>query len=78
MDQSMVIDRDKTGDNLRTLIQRSGMSYDVIAEYLNLNTARVIYDWVNGFKLPKIEHLVVLSQLLDVKLEDILEIKGVF
>lgn len=78
MNQSSVLDRDKTGENLKKLIQKSGMTYDHIADYLNLNTARVVYDWINGFKLPKIEHLVTLSQLLNVKLEDILVIKDVF
>lgn len=78
MNRSIVLDRDKTGENLRVLIQQSGLSYDDIADYLNLNTARVVYDWVNGFKLPKIEHLIMLSRLLCVTLEDILEIKGVF
>ena len=78
MNQSSVLDRDKTGENLKKLIQKSGMTYDHIADYLNLNTARVVYDWINGFKLPKIEHLVMLSKLLNVKLEDILKIKDVF
>ena len=78
MNQTHVLDKDKTGQNLKRLIQRSGMSYDDIADHLNLNTARVIYDWVNGFKLPKIEHLVILSLLFQVKIEDILVIKDVF
>ena len=78
MNQEYVLDKDKTGENLKRLIQQSGLSYDDIADYLNLNTARVIYDWVNGFKLPKIEHLVLLAKVFKVQIEDILQIKDVF
>ncbi len=70
----IILNRDKTGDRIRTLITNSDYTYDTVAELLQLNSSRVIYDWVNGFKFPKIDHLIVLSHLLNVKIEDILVI----
>ncbi len=78
MNRHIQVNRDKTGENLRQLISQSKFTYDDIADELNLTTSRVIYDWVNGFKLPKVDHLVVLSVILNVKLEDILCIEDVF
>ena len=72
MNQSIILDRDKTGENLRSLINESTFTYEDIAEILKLNSSRVIYDWVNGFKFPKIDHLIVLSRILSVSIEDIL------
>jgi transcriptional regulator with XRE-family HTH domain len=74
----IILNRDKTGDKLKGLIHSSDYTYNDIADILNLSTTRVIYDWINGFKLPKIEHLVILANLLHVKIEDILEIENVF
>lgn len=72
MNQTIKLDRDKTGENLRTLIIQSPYTYEDIANELDLNSARVIYDWVNGFKFPKIDHLIVLSHILKASIKDIL------
>lgn len=68
----VILDRNKTGERLRKLIVSSSYTYDDIANVLNLQSSRVIYDWVNGFKFPKIDHLIVLSKILEVSIEDIL------
>ena len=78
MNQMLVLDKNKTGENLRRLIKDKGFTFERIAVYLDLSSPRVIYDWINGFKMPKLNHLVMISKLLNVKIEDILEIKDVF
>ena len=46
------IDKKATGHRLYRLIEESKMTYAEIAEYLDLQSPRVIYEWVSGKKLP--------------------------
>lgn len=78
MNQKSILDRYKTGENIRNNIIESGYTYDQVAEILELTTARVIYDWVNGIKMPSLENLIKLTLLFNIQLEDILEIQNVF
>ena len=61
-----------TGLKLYRLISKSEFTYTEIAEYLDLHSPRVIYDWVNGVKLPSTENLYNLAKLFNVQMEDIL------
>lgn len=66
------IDKKATGHKLYRLIEKSEMTYVQIAEYLDLQSPRVIYEWVNGTKLPSTENLYNLANLFQVQMEDIL------
>lgn len=68
------IDKKATGHRLYRLIEESKMTYAEIAEYLGLQSPRVIYEWVSGKKLPSTENLYNLAVLFQVKMEDILRI----
>ena len=72
MDQKRKIDRAKTGLNLYRLIEQSGKTRNEIAEYLGLESVRVIYDWTSGNKMPSLENLFNLAILFNVSMEDIL------
>ena len=72
MNQKQKINKVKTGLNLYRLIEASGKTRIEIAEYLELESARVIYDWTSGIKLPSLENLLNLSILFHVSIEDIL------
>ena len=74
MDYKTKLNKKETGLNLYRLIENSGKSKTEIAEFLELETPRVIYDWVNGFKLPTVENLFNLAKFLNVQMEDILAI----
>lgn len=78
MNREVILNKDRTGDNIKEFIAKSGYTFEVIAEILGLASPRVIYDWINGFKLPSLNHLVKLSAIFNVKLEDILFIEDVF
>ena len=66
------INKKATGLKLYRLIKKSNLTYAEIAENLDLQSPRVIYDWVNGEKLPSIENLYNLANLFNVQIEDIL------
>ena len=72
MNQKQKINKVKTGLNLYRLIEASGKTRIEIAEYLELESTRVIYDWTSGIKLPSLENLLNLSILFHVSIEDIL------
>lgn len=77
MSRENVLNMVRTGYNIRKAIIESGYTYEEIAEFLELSTPRVIYQWVKGKKLPSTLNLVKLSLIFNVQLEDILEIQDV-
>ena len=64
-----------TGDKIFRAIEKSGLSYEKVAEELGLQSPRVIYEWTNGNKFPSLVRLVNLSALLNVQIEGLLEIE---
>ncbi|MDD4069588.1 MAG: hypothetical protein PHF05_03955 [Candidatus Izemoplasmatales bacterium] len=68
------IDRAKTGERLRLVIVKSGVTYEKVAQILELTSPRVVYDWITGAKLPSLVNLVNLSIHFNFKLEDVLVI----
>ena len=72
MDFKHTINKEATGLKLYRLIEQSDMTFAELAEHLELHSPRVIYDWVNGKKMPSLENLYNLAKLLNVNMEDIL------
>ena len=75
MDCKKKLNRQKTGDKIYQAIEKSGLTYEEVAEELGLSSPRVIYEWTNGNKLPSLVRLVNLSALLNVQMEGLLEIE---
>lgn len=67
-----LLNKKSTGENIRKLILTSNFSYEDIAEFLQLNSPRVIYEWVNGEKMPSLENFINLALIFNVKLESII------
>lgn len=74
MSYKIKLDKKRIGQRLFQLIEKSEYTREDIAEFLNLTSPRVIYDWTNGIKLPCIENLINLALLFNVRIEDILAI----
>lgn len=75
MDCKKRLNKRKTGDKIYRAIEKSGFTYEEVAEELGLSSPRVIYEWTNGNKLPSLVRLVNLSALLNVQMEGLLEIE---
>ena len=45
-------------------------TYEELAYNLELNSPRVVYDWVNGIKLPSLENLINICLMFNNKVED--------
>ena len=74
MDYKLKVDKRATGLNIYRLLENSRLTKEEIAEFLDLNSPRVIYDWTSGNKLPSTENLFNLAKLFNVQVEDILAI----
>lgn len=66
------IDMQQTGRKLKYIIEKSGYTPRMIQEYLHLSCVQPIYRWYKGLILPSVDHLLMLSELLDVHMEDLL------
>jgi len=67
-----VIDLKKTGKNIRTLREERNLTVNDVMRYLNLDYPQAVYRWQEGKALPTVDHLLALSMLLEVRMEDIL------
>ncbi len=74
MDYKKKVDKKETGLRLYRLLENSRFTREEIAEFLELRSPRVIYDWTSGTKLPSMENMLNLARLFNVQMEDILAI----
>ena len=70
-----VIDVPKTGARIKFLIARSGLTVREVKEFFGFEEPSAIYRWQRGLALPTVDHLLALSRLLGVTMEDILVVK---
>ncbi len=66
------IDMIKTGQNIRNLRAKAGLSVKNLQDIFGFSTPQAIYKWQQGTALPTIDNLVVLAAALNVKVDDIL------
>ena len=66
------IDMQQTGRKLKYIIEAAGYTPRMMQEHLHLSCVQPIYRWYKGLVLPSVDHLLMLSELLDVHMEDLL------
>ena len=66
------IDPVRTGQNLRRVCKDRILSPDRIIALLKLSDRRIVYYWFSGQKLPSLDNLFALADILDVLVDDIL------
>lgn len=64
-----VIDMEKTGQNIKHIMQMRGMNVRDIQEFLKLSTPQSIYHWFDGRSLPTLDNLYALSELFRLPLD---------
>lgn len=69
------LDKKKTGFLIRDAIIDSGMTIEQISTNLEFASSRVIYEWMNGIKLPSLESLANLALMLNKKMEDFIALR---
>ena len=71
------IDMQRTGAKMKRLLEIAGYTPRMIQEYLHLSCVQPIYRWYKGLILPSVDHLLMLSELLGVHMEELLVKKSV-
>lgn len=61
------------GPNLKRIRLERGLTHEQLAERLDVS-ARVVYDWEDGFKYPRFQRAVDIANELEVSLDSILRI----
>ena len=70
--QFPVIDMIGTGHSIERCRKAAGLSVRDIQDYFGFEYPQAIYKWQHGECLPKVDHLLALSRLLSVSMEDLL------
>ena len=65
------LDMVATGQMISQLIKKSGLSTREISEQMNLSV-QAVSKWRNGYSLPELENLFILSRILGVRVDDFL------
>lgn len=65
------IDMVATGSNISRLREQAGMSVRDLQNVFGFATPQAIYKWQNGISMPTVDNLIVLSAVLNVRVEDI-------
>ena len=66
------IDMVKTGEKIEYLRKARGFTVSELQDCLGFNTPQSIYKWQKGKVVPTIDHLVALSSLFDVTIDEII------
>lgn len=67
-----VIDMYKTGQNIKRIMSRRGLTVREVQKYLGLHTPQGIYHWFDGKSLPTVDNLYALSELFRMPVDEIL------
>ena len=66
-----VIDMEKTGQNIKKIMDEEGVSQVLLTRIFNISK-QAVNGWVNGKSLPSVDNLTVLSRILNRPLDTIL------
>lgn len=64
-----------TGRRIRQLRETRGISVREVQDYLGLDAPQAVYAWQRGESLPSVDHLIGLSKLFGVPVDELLVIK---
>lgn len=70
--QKPVLDLTATGEKIKTLMKLRGLSPRKLQIILNFPYVQTIYNWFSGKNMPSIDNLMVLSDLLEVPINELL------
>lgn len=65
-----IIDKRKTGINLRRIMDSHGLTAKDVQQYLGLGSVQSVYHWLNGISMPTIDNLYALSELFQVAIDE--------
>ncbi len=68
---SATLDVENTGRNIKDICREQGVSVEDIASVLGVSS-QTIYSWFSSKKMPTVDHLIELADVLDVTVDELL------
>ena len=69
------ISKKRTGLQIRQMMTDRGITVAQLQDWLEIDSPQAVYKWLHGVNLPSVTHLHGLSQILDVKIDEILAVE---
>ena len=69
MTTTTTIDKVKTGQQIRLLMEKHGVTVKDVKNALSLGCVQSVYHWLDGQSLPTLDNLYALSDLLKVPMD---------
>lgn len=69
------ISKKRTGMQIRQMMTNRGITVAQLQDWLEIDSTQAIYKWLHGVNLPSVSHLNGLSQILGVKIDEILAVE---
>ena len=69
------ISKKQTGMQIRQMMIDRGITVTQLQNWLEIDSCQAVYKWLHGVNLPSVSHLHGLSQILDVKIDEILAVE---
>ena len=69
------IDIEATGNNLKQICKRKGITAMDLMSLLHFTTPTAVYKWYSGRNLPSMDNMKIIAGFLGVKVEDIVVMK---
>ena len=69
------ISKKQTGMQIRQMMIDRGITVTQLQNWLEIDSCQAVYKWLHGVNLPSVSHLNGLSQILDVKIDEILVVE---
>ena len=66
---SIAIDKTKTGQQIRLLMEKRGVTVKDVRDALSLACVQNVYHWLDGQSMPTLDNLYALSDLLKVPMD---------
>lgn len=76
MNNFIVIDMEQTGENIKYLREKAGMTVKELQNIFGFTSPYAIYKWQYGKTLPTVDNLLILASLFNTKIEDILVVRS--
>ena len=67
-----VVDMKKTGQNIKRIMQKKGLTVKDIQTFLELAAPQGIYHWFDGRSMPTLDNLYALSELFHMPVDKLL------
>ena len=71
MKRHFILDPLSTAERIKSLSIKNNTTAKDIQKALNLSDVQAVYKWFDGTNMPTIDHLVMLSDLWDVPVDEI-------